>query len=89
MLPIPLDEARELANILGETALSDADKAFAEFAEAFDREYVNQGYENNRSIKDTLDLGWELLKIVPRSELKRIREEYLDKYLPVDDEGAE
>jgi V/A-type H+-transporting ATPase subunit B len=82
-------EARELATILGETALSDADKAFAEFAEAFDREYVNQGYENNRSIKDTLDLGWELLKIVPRSELKRIREEYLDKYLPVDDEGAE
>ena len=63
-------EARELATILGETALSDADKAFAEFAEAFDREYVNQGYENNRSIKDTLDLGWELLKIVPRSELK-------------------
>src|SRR5690554_5801224 len=82
-------EARELATNLGETALSDADKAFAEFAEAFDREYVNQGYENNRSIKDTLDLGWELLKIVPRSELKRIREEYLDKYLPVDDEGAE
>ena len=82
-------EARELATILGETALSDADKAFAKFAEAFDKEYVDQGYENNRSIKDTLDLGWELLKIVPRSELKRIREEYLDKYLPVDDEGAE
>ena len=82
-------EARELATIIGETALSDADKAFEEFAEAFDREYVNKGYENNRSIKDTLDLGWELLKIVPRSELKRIREEYLDKYLPVDDEGAE
>jgi V/A-type H+-transporting ATPase subunit B len=82
-------EARELATILGETALSDADKAFAKFAEAFDKEYVNQGYENNRNIKDTLDLGWELLKIVPRSELKRIRDEYLDKYLPLDDEGAE
>src|SRR5690554_3218781 len=82
-------EARELATILGESALSDADKAFARSEEAFDREYVNQGYDNNRSIKDTLDLGWELLKIVPRSELKRIREEYLDKYLPVDDEGAE
>ena len=82
-------EARELATILGESALSDADIAFAKFAEAFDRDYVDQGYENNRSIKDTLDLGWELLKIIPRSELKRIRDEYLDKYLPLDDEGAE
>src|SRR5690554_326038 len=82
-------EARELATILGETALSDADKAFSKFAEAFDEKYVNQGYYNNRNIDDTLDLGWELLKIVPRSELKRIRDEYLDKYLPLDDEGAE
>jgi len=82
-------EARELATILGESALSDADKAFAKFAEAFDKEYVHQGYDNNRSITDTLDLGWELLKIIPRSELKRIREEYLDKYLPLGDEGVE
>lgn len=82
-------EARELATILGESALSDADVAFAKFAEAFDTRYVNQGYANNRSIIDTLDLGWELLKIVPRSELKRIRDEYLDKYLPLDDKGAE
>ncbi len=82
-------EARELATILGESALSDADKAFAKFAEAFDRKYVNQGYDNNRNIIETLDLGWELLKIVPRSELKRIRDEYLDKYLPLDDKGDE
>ncbi len=82
-------EARELATILGESALSDADIAFAKFAEAFDKRYVNQGYNNNRSIIDTLDLGWELLKIVPRTELKRIRDEYLDKYLPLDDKGAE
>lgn len=82
-------EARELATILGESALSDADVAFAKFAEAFDARYVNQGYNNNRNIKDTLDLGWELLKIIPRSELKRIRDEYLDKYLPLDDKGAE
>ncbi len=82
-------EARELATILGESALSDADKAFAKFAEAFDNQYVNQGYENNRSIGDTLDLGWELLKIIPRGELKRIRQEYLDKYLPLEDEGDE
>lgn len=82
-------EARELATILGESALSDADKAFSKFAEAFDKKYVDQGFDNNRSIEETLDLGWELLKIVPRSELKRIRDEYLDKYLPQDDKGAE
>ncbi|HHY77580.1 MAG TPA: V-type ATP synthase subunit B [Clostridiales bacterium] len=82
-------EARELATILGETALSDTDKAFAKFAEEFDKRYVNQGYYTNRSIIETLDLGWELLKIIPRSELKRIRDEYLDKYLPLDDKGAE
>ena len=82
-------EARELATILGESALSDADLAFAKFAEAYDREYVDQGYYNNRSIIETLDLGWKLLKIVPRSELKRIRDEYLDKYLPLDEKGAD
>ncbi|TJX68148.1 V-type ATP synthase subunit B [Soehngenia saccharolytica] len=82
-------EARELATILGESALSDADKAFAKFAEAFDEKYVNQGYHNNRSIEETLDLGWELLKLIPRSELKRIRQEYLDKYLPVEEKGDE
>ena len=74
-------EARELAVILGDSALSDADKAFAKFAENFDKEYVNQGYETNRSILETLDLGWKLLKVIPRAELKRIRTEYLDKYL--------
>jgi len=82
-------EARELATILGESALSDADKAFAKFAEAFDEKYVNQGYHNNRSIEETLDLGWELLKLIPRTELKRIRQEYLDKYLPVEEKGDE
>ena len=82
-------EARELATILGESALSDADKAFAKFAEEFDKEYVNQGYQNNRGIMDTLNIGWELLKIIPRSELKRIRDEFLDKYLPKEGKGAE
>lgn len=82
-------EARELATILGESALSDADKAFAKFAEEFDKEYVNQGYQNNRGIMDTLNLGWELLQIIPRSELKRIRDEFLDKYLPKEGKGAE
>ena len=74
-------EARELAVILGDSALSDADKAFAKFAEDFDKEYVNQGYETSRNIQETLDLGWKLLKVIPRAELKRIRTEYLDKYL--------
>jgi len=74
-------EARELAVILGESALSEADKAFAKFADAFDKKYVDQGYETNRTIEETLNLGWELLGIVPRTELKRIREEYIDKYL--------
>lgn len=74
-------QARELATILGESALSDADKAFAKFAEAFEDKYVGQGYENNRGIIETLDTGWELLSMIPRYELKRIRDEYLDKYL--------
>ena len=74
-------EARDLAVILGETALSNADKAFAKFAEEFEKAYVNQGYYNNRTITETLDLGWKLLRIIPRTELKRIRDEYLDKYL--------
>ena len=74
-------EARELAVILGESALSEADKAFAKFADAFDKRYVDQGYDTNRTIEETLNLGWELLSIVPRTELKRIREEYIDKYL--------
>lgn len=75
-------EARELAVILGEAALSDADKAFAKFAEEFDKRYVNQGYYTNRSIEETLNLGWELLSIIPRAELKRIRDSFIEKYLP-------
>ena len=82
-------EARELAVILGDAALSDTDKAFAKFSEAFEEQYVSQGYDNNRSITDTLELGWDLLKILPRTELKRIRDEYLDKYLPPETEGVE
>ncbi|HZJ82394.1 MAG TPA: V-type ATP synthase subunit B [Clostridia bacterium] len=82
-------EARELAVILGDAALSDTDKAFAKFSEAFEEQYVSQGYDNNRSITDTLELGWDLLKILPRTELKRIRDEYLDKYLPQETEGVE
>lgn len=75
-------EAKELAVILGEAALTDSDKLYAKFAEAFEREYVSQGFEEDRTIDKTLETGWRLLAILPRAELKRIRDEYLDKYLP-------
>ncbi len=74
-------ECKELSAILGESALSDTDKLYARFAEEFEKQYVKQGFEKERGIEETLDLGWELMKILPRSELKRIRTEYIDKYL--------
>ena len=79
-------QAKELSAILGESALSDTDKKLAKFAEAFEKEYVSQGFNTNRSIEETLDLGWKLLKMIPRTELKRIRDEYLEKYMPKGDE---
>lgn len=83
-------EAKELAVILGESALSDTDKAFARFAEEFETRYVSQGYERNRTIEETLNLGWELLRLLPKSELKRIRDEYIEKYLDNEDiKGAD
>mgnify|MGYP001271233624 FL=1 len=75
-------EAKDLAVILGEAALTELDKKFAKFADAFEDRYVRQGFEENRSIEETLRIGWELLTLIPRSELKRIREEYIEKYLP-------
>ncbi len=74
-------EAKELAVILGEGALSDEDKAFAKFADLFEDKYVRQGEYENRTVEETLLLGWELLTIVPTKELKRVRDEYIDKYL--------
>ncbi|MDU5315489.1 MAG: V-type ATP synthase subunit B, partial [Enterococcus faecalis] len=74
-------QAKELAVILGESALSDVDKIYAAFAQRFEEEYVNQGFDTNRSIEETLDLGWELLSMLPRTELKRIKEDMLDQYL--------
>ena len=74
-------EAKELSVILGEAALSDTDKLYSKFADAFEAQYVAQGYETNRSIEETLNLGWKLLRILPKAELKRIRDEYIDKYL--------
>ena len=74
-------DAKELGAILGEAALSEVDKLYAKFAEEFEKQYINQGFNANRSIEETLDIGWKLLRILPRSELKRIRDEYLDEYL--------
>ena len=73
-------DAKELMVILGEAALTDIDKLYAKFADAFEKEYVSQGYTTNRDIEDTLNLGWKLLSILPRSELKRIDDKYLDMY---------
>ncbi len=75
-------EARELALILGEAALSDMDKIYLKFAETFEEEFVSQDEFASRTIVETLDIGWKLLHAIPRAELKRIRPEYLDKYYP-------
>ncbi len=75
-------EAKELSQILGDAALSETDKFYAAFADEFENRYVSQGYETDRTIEETLTLGWELLSMLPKAELKRIRDEYLEKYLP-------
>jgi V/A-type H+-transporting ATPase subunit B len=74
-------EAKELAVILGEAALTETDRLYAKFADSFEKEYVSQGYDEDRSIEKTLETGWKLLTILPAGELKRIRDEYIEKYL--------
>ena len=73
-------EAKELMVILGEAALTDMDKLYAQFADEFEKEYVSQGYYTNRDIEETMEIGWKLLRILPRSELKRIKDQFLDQY---------
>lgn len=73
-------EAKELSAILGEAALTEVDRKFAKFAEEFEKQYVSQGFNKNRSIEETLNLGWSLLKMLPRNELKRIRDGFLEEY---------
>jgi V/A-type H+-transporting ATPase subunit B len=82
-------EAKELMTILGEAALSENDKKFAQFADAFEQRYVNQGNQTNRTIEETLDLGWELLSLLPRSELKRLKLSEIEKYMPKKGEESE
>lgn len=81
-------EAKELMTVLGEEALSEVDKIYAKFADRFENEYVSQGYDTDRSIEETLEIGWKLLSIMPRSELKRIKDEYLDKYYGKQGDGG-
>ena len=73
-------DAKELMVILGEAALTEIDKLYAQFADEFERQYVSQGYYTNRDIEETMEIGWKLLRILPRSELKRIKDKYLDQY---------
>ena len=75
-------ECRELMVVLGEAALSATDRLYAEFALEFEKRYINQGFNENRTIEETLDLGWELLTIFPKSELKRIKPALFEKYWP-------
>lgn len=75
-------QAKELAVILGEAALSESDKAFVAFADAFEDRFIAQGRHQERSVEETLAIGWELLALLPRTELKRIKDEYVERYLP-------
>ena len=75
-------EAKELMVVLGEAALTPIDRLYAKFADEFEKLYVNQSFYENRTIEQTLDIGWQLLRLLPRSEMKRIKPEILDKYWP-------
>ncbi len=74
--------AKELAVVLGESALSDIDLLYVKFADAFEDRFIRQGEDENRSIEDSLRIGWELLGLLPKSELKRVRPEFIEKYYP-------
>ena len=73
-------DAKELMVILGEAALTEIDLIYAKFADAFENEYVSQGYTADRGIEETLEIGWKLLSMLPRTELKRIDDKFLDQY---------
>ena len=78
-------DAKELMVVLGEAALTPVDRLYARFSDEFEKKYINQGFYENRSIEETLDIGWSLLKLLPRSEMKRIKPEILDKYWSVEE----
>ncbi|MCQ2354011.1 MAG: V-type ATP synthase subunit B [Clostridia bacterium] len=80
-------EAKELMVVLGEAALTPIERLYAKFSDAFEAEYINQGFYENRTIEETLDLGWKLLSILPKSEMKRIKPQFVEKYWPQKDEN--
>jgi len=80
-------QAKELAVILGEAALSDTDKAFVAFADAFEDRFIRQDAHEERSVERTLEIGWELVRLLPRAELKRIKDEYVMRYLKESEES--
>jgi len=73
-------DARNLSSIVGAEALSESDKMYLKFGEAFERKFIGQGPYEDRSIEETLNIGWELLSMLPESELTRIKKEYIEKY---------
>ena len=73
-------EAKELMVVLGEAALTPMDRLYAKFADEFEKQYINQGFYENRTIEETLDLGWKLLAILPKSEMKRIKPDIVEEY---------
>jgi len=77
-------EAKELAIILGEAALTEIDKKYVKLSDNFEEVFVKQGEDENRTIEESLDIGWKLLTIIPKEELKRIKDEFIEKYLPTD-----
>ena len=75
-----VEDAKSLASVIGEDELSDTDKKYIEFGRAFDAKFLSQGAHENRSIEETLDLGWKLLGMLPKSELDRVSDDLLEKY---------
>ncbi|HSW43562.1 MAG TPA: V-type ATP synthase subunit B, partial [Patescibacteria group bacterium] len=75
-------QAKELAVILGEASLSEVDTAFVAFAGAFENRFIRQGEHEDRTVEETLAIGWELVRMLPRGEIKRIKDEYIERYLP-------
>jgi len=76
-----VQEVRALAQIVGEEDLSDKDKKYMRFGDAFEKRFVTQSFNENRDMNDTLDLGWDLLKLLPREELDRLKPEMIEKYM--------
>ncbi|WP_380674431.1 ATP synthase subunit B [Salinigranum sp. GCM10025319] len=83
------EDLRDLVNIVGREALSERDNRYLDFAERFEEEFVDQGFDRNRSIDETLDLGWELLSMLPKEGLNRIDEELIEKYYRDEGEAVE